>query len=411
VLATVVKTYIAVWKAIFTAVGNFFKAIWNAIAAFFSAIWNTISGAVTSAGETLKAVFQAVGDFFRAIWDAIVGFFTAIWDILTNNSMTAGEKFKAIFQAVGDFFRAIWDAIVGFFTAIWDAITSAVTNAGETIKGIITAVGDFFRSIWEGIAGFFTGIWDGITGTVKGAADAIMGFLQPVFDFVSSVKNAIGGVIDGAKNLVGGAVDKVKGVLGFAKGTNNTPDTFMAGEQGPELITGAKGRKVFTASKTEGIVGAISDAIQTAQSVVSAARNALSRPQKSGGENIKVSVPQPDGGVVAAVKGIGGMITGAMKFVADKVTTLKDNANSSGLTDAVRAFGSDIAALAKSATASPSTVQEMVTSTTNRSVTQNNYFDSTFNGDRAGQKRSSEAMNKSATDATDELARALAFAR
>jgi hypothetical protein len=53
----------------------------------------------------------------------------------------------------------------------------------------------------------------------------------------------------------------------------------------------------------------------------------------------------------------------------------------------------------------------MVTSTTNRSVTQNNYFESTFNGERAAQKRSSEAMNKNADDATGALARALAYAR
>jgi len=53
----------------------------------------------------------------------------------------------------------------------------------------------------------------------------------------------------------------------------------------------------------------------------------------------------------------------------------------------------------------------MVSSTTNRSVTQNNYFESTFNGDRAGQQRSAEAMNRNANDATGQLALALAYAR
>lgn len=40
----------------------------------------------------------------------------------------------------------------------------------------------------------------------------------------------------------------------FATGTNYTPDTFIAGEKGPELITGARGRKVFTALETSKIL-------------------------------------------------------------------------------------------------------------------------------------------------------------
>lgn len=116
------------------------------------------------------------------------------------------------------------------------------------------------------------------------------------------------------------------------------------------------------------------------------------------------------GGLIEAVKNIGGVVGNAVKTVAATVKN-SDNAGGSGLGEALKSFVSNISTLAKGATASPGTAQTMVTSTTNRSITQNNYFESTFNGDRAGQQRSSEAMSKSADDATGQLARALAFSR
>ena len=105
------------------------------------------------------------------------------------------------------------------------------------------------------------------------------------------------------------------------------------------------------------------------------------------------------------------MIDSAVRFVADNIPQIKEKADSAGITDAIRSFGSDISALSKSATASPATVQSMVTSTMNRNVTQTNYFESTFNGERAAQKRMSESAGKNAEDAAGMLARALAYAR
>jgi len=43
------------------------------------------------------------------------------------------------------------------------------------------------------------------------------------------------------------------GVPGFAAGTFNAPDMFIADEEGPELIVGAGGSTVFTADDTRDI--------------------------------------------------------------------------------------------------------------------------------------------------------------
>ena len=47
----------------------------------------------------------------------------------------------------------------------------------------------------------------------------------------------------------------------LAKGSNNTPDTFIAGEQGPELVTNAPHRKVYTADETQDLLNGGSGAV------------------------------------------------------------------------------------------------------------------------------------------------------
>ena len=46
-----------------------------------------------------------------------------------------------------------------------------------------------------------------------------------------------------------------------------------------------------------------------------------------------------------------------------------------------------------------------------KNICQKIIINNQFNGDRAGQQKSSEAMDKAAGDATGEMARALAFAK
>ena len=50
-------------------------------------------------------------------------------------------------------------------------------------------------------------------------------------------------------------------------------------------------------------------------------------------------------------------------------------------------------------------------SSSSRTINQYNRFESTFNGDRAGQEKSAAAMGTASDDAVSQMARALAFAR
>jgi phage-related protein len=368
-----------------------FTAIWNGIKSFFQAVWNFLVNIVKTYGAVWHAVFKAVGDFFKAIWDAIVSFFQGVWDGIVATVSAAGEFLKGVFTAVGDFFTGIWNGIVSFFQGIWDGLTNIVNTFVEVFKGAFTAVSDFFTGIWNGITTFFTGVWDGIKNTVSGVKD----FFKNVFDAIANiVKAPINFIIDGINAFIG--------MLNNIKIPDWVPGVGGKGINLPTIPKLAKGGVL-----KKGQMGLLEG--DGAEAVVPLEKN--TQWIKKVADMFKANITADVSGVVAAVKGIGGIVGGAVKSIGQVIERGKEQANNSGLTDALRSFGEDVVTLAKGAVASPSTVQSMVSNTTNRSVTQNNHFENTFHGDRAGQKRSSEAMNKSANDVTGELARALAYQR
>jgi len=82
---------------------------------------------------------------------------------------------------------------------------------------------------------------------------------------------ALSGAVTGTMNILSSTVNVGGKTKGYAAGTEYTPDTFIAGEKGAELITGAKGRKVFTALETGNIfanMGRIKDTFVSAVSAV-----------------------------------------------------------------------------------------------------------------------------------------------
>ena len=60
---------------------------------------------------------------------------------------------------------------------------------------------------------------------------------------------------------IGGKGINIPLIPQFATGTDSTPDTFIAGEQGAELITNAKNRSVFTAAQTGSIFRNLADTV------------------------------------------------------------------------------------------------------------------------------------------------------
>ena len=98
------------------------------------------------------------------------------------------------------------------------------------------------------------------------------------------------------------------------------------------------------------------------------------------------------GGLTAIVSTVGAEVTGAITAFASS-------------------SGSILETIVRASAASPETAAAVGNTTNVYNITQNVNIRNEFNGDRAGQEKSSVAMDKAAGDATGEMARALKFAR
>jgi tape measure domain-containing protein len=95
--------------------------------------------------------------------------------------------------------------------------------------------------------------------------EPILSLLRPIFEILGGIVGFIGNVVGGIGSFIGGLFGGGGNPPGYESGGGPTPDTFIAGEDGPELITGARNRHVFDAGETEDIFNAMRD-VTTIQS-------------------------------------------------------------------------------------------------------------------------------------------------
>ena len=319
----VFDTFAGVFQKVVAAAGQFVGFVTTHIVPVVEQVLNVlittvipgiISG-VQAAAPVVMEVFQAIADFIGGIipiiGDFIAGIMPVISEVITFIQTyvlpIVGEVFNFIVQQVLPFIvqgiqqlgsiittvlQAVLPVVQTVFTTIWNiiqpilqqvlttvqavlpAVLSIFQNVFNTIGGIISAVQQVLSGIiqfitgvfsgnwsqaWEGIKSIFSGIWDGILSICKGVINGITGAVNVVIRGLNSLK-----VPDWVPGIGGKGIN-IPEIPQLAKGSKSTPDTFIAGEAGPELITNAPGRTVYTAKQTKDIFSAQNAAAQVAQ--------------------------------------------------------------------------------------------------------------------------------------------------
>ena len=222
------------------------------IGSIFNFIVSTVLPAIVSGIQQLSSIITTV---LSAVLPVVQTVFTTIWGIIQPIMQMILQVVQAVLPAVQAVFQSVFSAIGGIVSAFQQVLSGII----QFITGVFTGN---WSAAWEGIKSIFSGIWEGIKSIATGVIDTISSAIKGVMDGIGKVKETIGGT-----------VGKVVGALhipGFAKGSKNTPDTFIAGENGPELITNAPGRTVYTAQQTQGILKAQNLAGSTAAAVQAA---------------------------------------------------------------------------------------------------------------------------------------------
>lgn len=363
---------------------------------------------------------------------------------LRQNIVGVWTKIK---QAIGYIGEGIRNVVVPIFEGIRTAAVVAFEEIQQAVAKVAPGIAQFFKELssgkvdkkkWTDIGESIGRIAVGVVAViaaVKGIS-AIFGVITTVISVVKAVISVIKLAFVVVKSII--TVIKVVGAV----------ISVLASAFGPVILAIAAAIAIGVllwknwdkireaeGNLLEGIkatIGNVRDAIVTGiQAAIDWITSLPAEALKWGSDIID--------GIVSGIQSAVGRVGEAVKGVADKIksflgfsepedgplsdfhTYMPDMIDlmASGITsgkkkvkDALEGMTGEMSVIAKANVVSKATGRGATGRTTGgRTVTQNVNINNQFNGDRAGQQKSSEAMDKAAGDATGEMARALAFAK
>ena len=427
------ETLLGIWKAIVGAAKQIFGALsgwWKENGAqvmeTFSKLWEGIKQLCETLWNALVSAAQTIFGALKAFWDTWGSTIIAVFSILWNTLISLIQPFLDFLSAVIDFLANVftgnwegaWNAIKDMAAAAWEMLVAILSGAWDTITTIWGAVIDFF-------AGIFQGVWDVIVEKVTGIKDAIVNGFQAAIDWITAlpeqalkwgsdivdnIVNGITGAVGKVGEAVKGVADKIKSFLGFSEpedGPLSDFHTYM-----PDMID----------LMTQGIAAGKERVRNAVEEIAAGMSDGMNLEDNSG--SVTGMVGNLLGGIKAAKtkanEMLGSMKGDGMTF-NPKIAPVSDLGNfvqgiaagKEKLKSFLQGFSGDLSFMTQANVVQPETVSKVGGGNDSKSVsiTQNVNIDNQFNGDRAGQEKSSEAMDKAADDSTSEMARALQFAR
>ena len=229
VIIQLLNTLVPVVMQIIQAILPVFIELLNQLMPVIQTIVNSVLPVLVQVINTLLPLFQTIIDailpVLMQLLNALVPVIQTLASILSSVLGVALEAISGIVQGVMQVFQGLITFITGVFTGNW-------------------------RQAWDGIKSIFSGIWEAIKSVAKGAVNGIISIINGIIGGLNKLK-----IPDWVPGLGGKGIN-IPLIPMLAKGSRNTPDTFIAGEAGPELITNAPGRTVFTAAQTKDIMAA-----------------------------------------------------------------------------------------------------------------------------------------------------------
>lgn len=367
--------------------------IWDNIKKILPAIWRGIKNVGIPIFEALwkaiKTVFQAIGK----VIEAVAPKFADLLDQLAN-----GEVDTASWEKFGEVLGIIVTVIVGLIAAVKTVTTvikvlTAIKKAWAVVQGIVNAVMAaspitwiilaivaliaiivLLVTHWDKVKAAMQAVWDKVVEVFSNIAnwfktnviDPIVNFFTGLWDSITSI---VGKIKDAIVNGLTTAIDWIK----------NLPSQAL--QWGKDIIMGI----------VDGIKGAVSAVGDAVKGVADKIKGFLGFSEPDEGPLSNFHTYMPD------------MIDLMTKGIA---------AGKDKVANALSDLTGDMSLIAKSNVVADATAAGVTNnSTVSKRVNQNVNINNTFNGDRAGQSKSAEAMSSASDDATSKMARALAYAR
>ena len=351
---------------------------WTTVKEFLLTMWGVIKQAAQTIFGALSDWWEengaAVMESFSRIWEGIKTLCETLWNALSSAAQT-------IFGALQRFWDTWGDTIISVFSTIWNTLIALIQPFLDAIAAVIDFLANVFTGNWQGawtaIKDFAASIWQMITTIITGALDIIasiwstaVGILSGIFQNIwNAIVEKVTGIKDAIVNGFTAAIDWIKSL------------PAQALQWGADIVQ----------EIVDGITGAIGKVGDAVKGVADKIKSFLG-----------FSVPED------------GPLSDFDTYMPDMIDLLAKgiNAGKDKIRGALESLTGEMSVITKANVVSPSTAAVATGSTqSSRTVTQNIEINNQFNGDRAGQQKSSEAMDKATSDSTEELARALQYAR
>ena len=187
--------------------------------------------------QIIDNILPIVIDLIMTVVSAIQPLVEAILPVLQSLL----QALMPIIQAVAELFSNVLGAAINAISGILNGLTQILQGLITFITGVFTGN---WKQAWEGVKSIFSGIWEAIKSVCTGVVNGIISVINTVIGGLNKLK--IPDWVPG----IGGKGINIPLIPMLAKGSKYTPDTFIAGEAGAELVTNARGRTVFNAAQT-----------------------------------------------------------------------------------------------------------------------------------------------------------------
>lgn len=189
---------------------------------------NAVKPAIDGVGAAVQWVKSSVIDPVVAGVQNGIRAWGMIFDWLYRNAV------QPAVQGVGSALQWVKNSVID---PVVNGISSTITNVGNTVQSVFGGIAGFMRDAFTNAGNVIRGPINGIIGLVNRAIRGLNGLSVTIPDWVPEVGGQTWGI-------------SLPTIPMLARGTNRAPDAFIAGEAGPELITGARGATVVPYSQT-----------------------------------------------------------------------------------------------------------------------------------------------------------------
>lgn len=245
IISFIVANVVPVAKEVFQVIAfdivpgiiSFIQEAAPVVMAVINEVIGLVSAAMPVIGELIKALMPVISDVITLLQTVVIPVVSQVMQFVADVALPVILK--------------VVEAAVPVIRGVIDSIGNIIKNIIKVLKGVIEFVtgvftGDWSKA-WTGIKNIIKGIFGGLGEIIKAPVRVIINTINSVLDTLNGLE------VPDWVPLIGGMKINIPKIPGFAKGTNRTPETFVAGEKGPELITNAPGRKVYTALQTKQI--------------------------------------------------------------------------------------------------------------------------------------------------------------